>query len=64
VARPRKYKTPVNQSVTFNATELHTIRAEAKRQYISVSELIRRTLLQTLGIPEDSPEKSGKRDTE
>lgn len=61
VGRPRKYKAPVNQSVTFNATELDTIRAEARRQSLPVSELIRRRLLQSLGIPEDSLEEAPKR---
>jgi hypothetical protein len=64
VARPRKYKTPVNQSVTFNAAELHTIRAEAKRQALPVSALIRRILLQSLGISEELLETSAKGDSE
>ncbi len=50
--RPRKFKEPVNQTVTFDETELVIIKHEAHRARESVSSFIRRMLLQAMGREE------------
>ena len=47
--RPRKYKRPTNQTVTFEETELREIRRAAAATREPVSVFIRRLFLQALG---------------
>ena len=51
--RPRKYKRPTNQTVTFEETELREIRRAAAVSREPVSVFIRRLFLQALGHEPD-----------
>ena len=52
--RPRKYKRPTNQTVTFEETELREIRRAAAATREPGSVFIRRLFLQALGGEADS----------